>query len=275
MQENQIKALIKLISKEDDESNMALKRELASVIKTHPAKIKNILSSGCGAPVFLYEMIEDDSWDNLKKGFIAFANKINPDLEEGLYLISRFLNPTLPKVFIDRRLEELSALMRPAMINSADYYEAVSGMSVLLFKSLGFSTAAYGLRPGDIAFYSFLREKRGSALCIASLYYILGSRYGLEVNIVDVAGRVLVQFVPPGAGVFYVDPADSGKIIGEEECRMFAEVRGVEWDSEFTAPLSSRYIIRRFLANLVFVYNKQRDERRLRFLRSYLNILEN
>lgn len=273
MQENQIKALIKLISKEDDPA--ALKRELASVIKTHPAQIQNILKEDCSAPVFVYEMIEDDAWDNLKKGFISFANKINPDLEEGLYLISRFLNPTLPKVFIEKRLDELTAQLRPAMLNSADYYEAAAAIAILFFKKQGFSAATHNLRPQDIAFYSFLREKRGSALNIAALYYLLASRYGLEVNLVDVAGRILVQFAPQGEKMFYADPVDNGKLLTEEDCRNFAKVRAVAWDREFLAPLSSRYITRRFLANLVYVYNKQRYARRLKFLRTYLNILEN
>lgn len=274
MQENQIKALIKLISKEDGEANAGLKRELAQVIKDHPATIKNILDEGYSAPAFLYNMVEESAWDALRKGFISFSNKINPDLQEGLYLVSRFLNPTLPGVFIERRVEDLARMLRPAMLNCADYYEVAASMSILFFRTAGFSAAQNALRAQDVAFYSFLREKRGSALCIASLYQLLAQRYGIDANIIDLAGRVLVQFVPPTDKPFYVDPVDQGKIISEEDCRQFIAERGIEWEDDFILPASSRYVIRRFLSNLVFVYNKQRDERRLKFLRSYLSILE-
>lgn len=272
MKENQIKALIKLISSEEGDDAARLKGELASVIRAHPAKIKNILNEGPLPPAFLYNMVEEEAWDSLTGGVALFASKINPDLAEGLHLVSRFLNPTLPAVFIEKRIEELCALLRPRLLNCADYYEAAFHAGAVLFGEAGFSASSYNLRPQDIAFYSVLREKKGSPLALACIYQLALERLGIDCCIAEAAGRILLKMTPPNAAPFYIDPADNGKAISEEDCSRFINERGLGGDK--AAELSSRAVIKRFLANLVYVYNKSRDERRLKFLRGYLGLLD-
>ena len=72
----------------------------------------------------------------------------------------------------------------------------------------------------------------------------------------------------------FIDPLDNGKILTEDDCRRYIRARYIEWNDEFLAPLSSRAIVRRFIANMIYVLNKVRDERRLNYLRHYLDIIK-
>ena len=113
-------------------------------------------------------------------------------------------------------------------------------------------------------------------MCVACLYTMIGTRYGLDMNIVDLAGRILVHLQDlPSQQSFFIDPLYSGKILWHSDCRQYLSSRQITWNDAFTTPLSSRQIVRRFIANMIFVLNKIQDERRLAYLRTYLEIIKN
>lgn len=79
----------------------------------------------------------------------------------------------------------------------------------------------------------------------------------------------------PKKQILFIDPLDNGKILTEQDCKDYILAREIKWNDEFLSPLSSRTIIRRFIANMIYVLNKLRDERRLKYLRTYLEIIKN
>ncbi len=89
-------------------------------------------------------------------------------------------------------------------------------------------------------------------------------------------GRLLVHLRDNTYQVSYlVDPLDNGKMISEDMCRQYIHARGLEHEEELFTPLSSRLVVRRFIANMIYVLHKMRDERRLKYLRNYLEIIKN
>ena len=113
-------------------------------------------------------------------------------------------------------------------------------------------------------------------MCIACLYACIGQRYGIEMEVVDLAGRILLHVQDkPHNDTFAIDPLDNGKILSIDDCQSYLKARNLHWNTaEFTV-LSSRLIVRRFLANMIYLLNKIHDTRRLNYLRSYLEIIKN
>lgn len=278
-QENdRVKALIRLLQTESDAYGPVLKRELAAAIKADPVRVQSVILEEfkTAAPLPVVHTLEEICWEDLAAALARFAAKINPDLEEGLALLSKFTSPALSRKEVSVPLDTLARELRPALLNAKNHAEIAGILSHYFFRVKGFQTLPSNLDVKDISFARFLRKKRGSSLCAACLYIAIGQRYGLDVNLIDLAGRILVclRGLSDRESLF-IDPLDDGKLLTQEDCRQYIRARQIDWNDDFLSPLSSRLIIRRFIANMIYVLNKLRDERRLKYLREYLEIIKN
>lgn len=275
---DRVKALIKLLQTESDDYGPVLKRELAAAIKADPVRVQTALLEEfkTSAPLTVVHTLEEICWEDLASSLARFAAKINPDLEEGLTLISKFTSPSASRKDLDARLDEMARELRPALLNAKNHTEIAGILSHYFFSVREFQTLTVNLDVKDISFFRFLRKKRGSSLCAACLYVTIGQRYGLDVNLVDLAGRILVHLRGLSCREsLFIDPLDNGKLLSQEDCHNYIHARQIEWTDDFLSPLSSRLIVRRFISNMIYVLNKLRDERRLKFLREYLEIIKN
>ena len=274
----QLKALLKLIETESDEYTELLRPELAAAVKDNPARAHHALDSALNlsVPSKVRHTLEEICWDNLSEQMAAFAGKINPDLEEGLWILARFVSPAATRGEITHNLDNLAQQMRAALLNTTDLSGAAEVLSKYFFSSWRFVVLPANLDIKDISFGRFLVKRRGSSLCMACLYQTIAQRYGLECNLVDLAGRILVHLQAHSTEQnLFIDPLDKGKILSVQDCKDYILSREIKWNENFFAPLSSRTIIRRFIANMIYVLNKLRDERRLKYLRNYLEIIKN
>lgn len=270
-----IRALIRLLETESDDYGHILKPELARLIKSAPDKWRRVMEEDFASrpPRSVLQTLEEICWEDLASGLARFSGKINPDLEEGLWLLSKFVYPAVTRADIEKRLDQMARDLRPALLNVKTYAEAAAVFGQYFFHLRGFITLPANLDIKDISFARFLRGGKGSSLCVACLYVCIAQRFGMEANIVDLAGRVLVELKSPDGNILFCDPLDKGKTLGVQDCKDYIQDRQIEWKDEFLTPLTSRQTVRRFLANMIFVLNKVKDERRLKPLRSYLEII--
>lgn len=274
---SRLKALFKLLETETDQYGPLLKQALSSAIKANPDEVQRTLQEefATSAPRNVMRMLEEICWDDLAGALAAFNAKINPDLEEGLMLLAKFTSPTTERGDLNQPLDELARELRPALVNATDYPEIINTLGRFIFEMRGFTTLHTVTDVRDLSFPRFLSHKQGSCLTVACLYLCLGMRFGLEMDLVDMAGRLLIHMRDSQNQISYlIDPLDSGKMLTEETCRQYIRARGLENEDELFIPLSSRLIVRRFIANMIFILNKVHDERRLKYLRNYLEIIK-
>lgn len=272
-----LKALIKLLETESESYGPVLKSALADAIKQNPSQVQLVMEEEyqTSAPMSVLNTLEEICWEDLATALARFSAKINPDLEEGLALLSKFTSPTTARGDISAPLDKMAAELRPVLLNANTYAEIAAVLGHYFFHIQGFAALQTNTDIKDISFSRFLHKKRGSSLCVACLYACIGQRYGMDVSLVDLAGRVLVHMRDfARKESLFIDPLDNGKPLTREDCSRYIRSRHIEWSEEFLAPLSSRLIIRRFIANMIYVLNKVRDERRLKFLRNYLEIIK-
>ena len=273
-----LKALFKLLETETDQYGPLLKEALASAIRANPDEVQRTLQEefSTSAPRAVMHTLEEICWEDLSRALAVFSAKINPDVEEGLMLLAKFTSPTAARGDLAAPLDEMAATLRPTLVNAAEYPEIIQILSRFIFDIRGFKTVPVISDIKDLSFPRFLAHKQGSCLQMCSLYLCLGQRFGLEMDIVDLAGRLLIHLRDTNHNISYlIDPLDNGKLLTEENCRQYIRARGLEKETELFVPLSPRLIVRRFIANMIYVLNKLHDERRLRYLRNYLEITKN
>lgn len=278
MENGRLKALFKLLATESGTYQPVLRREISAALKEDPARVQTVLAEQFPetAPLSVLHTLEEIYWEELTSALMHFSSKINPDLEEGLLIISKFTNPAVSRADITAELDQIAHALRPALLNAIGYTEIARVLGHYFFQTLGFQTLPANADIKDISFAHFLQNRRGSGLCVACLYAVIGARYGLDISLIDLAGRILIHLQDDEQHQsLFIDPLDNGKILLEEDCRNYLDARQLAWNDEFLAPLSSRQVIRRLIANMIFVLNKTHDNRRLSYLRNYLEIVKN
>lgn len=277
-EKHQIKALIDLLGREKDGRCAALLRgELARLMKENPAALHDVIETDfrCAVPAALVSAMEEVCWEELAGHTRRFAEKINPDLEEALAVVTRFVNPAFGRAELTAELDALAARLRTPLARCVGPEQILDTMGRFFFRTQAFCVLPAARDVKEVSFGRFLQKKRGSALCLCCLYALCGQRFGLDAGVIDLAGRLLVRFNPPEGGApLFADPLAYGNLMTEEDCRAYIHLRNLQWSRAFAAPLSSRALLRRFLGNMIFILNKLRDERRVSYLRRYMDILK-
>ena len=276
MEDQRLKSLFKLLGSHADSYDHLIRREIAAAIKEDPQRVQTALEEEFPqqAPVHIIHTLEEIAWEELAHAFARFSAKINPDLEEGLALLAKFYIPATLRENITGPIDEIARALRHALLNAKDHAEMAQAMSRYFFNTLGIQILPANWDIQEISFVRFLQKHRGSGLCAACLYMLVGERYGLDINLIDLAGRILVHLQDEQQSQsLFIDPLDNGKILTLEDCQKHIDSRQLAWNDEFLTPLSSHQIVRRFIANMIFVLHKIHDERRLVYLRNYLEIL--
>ena len=274
---SRLRALIKLLQTEHGPYATLLKEELASAVRTAPEEVERVMTEekNTSAPQTVLQTLEEICWEELSEEFALFSAKINPNLEEGLALLSRFTAPTAALEDLTHKLDEHGEVLAPAV----EYVRQDARESVQLFNRYFFTLKSFAVLPTvndvrDLSFMRFLHTGKGSVLCMAGLYVCLAQRCGLDMQIIDLAGRILL-LVKDGANddSFIVDPLDNGKIVQTQDCKDYVLARALSWNNNLFTPLSSRAVIRRFIANMIYVLRKQHNDHPLPYLRRYMETL--
>lgn len=275
---SQIKALIDLLGRETGPEAALLKKELAHIMQNNPQALHSVIEQDfhSSLPAAFVGAMQEVYWEDLTKQISLFTGKINPELEEALTLVTRFVNPAITRQEISQHIDELARQLRPILANCTSAADIWNYLGQFFFHTQQYAVlpAAHDIK--EISFGRFLQKKQGAALCMCCLYTVCAKRFGLEAGVVDLAGRVLPTLQPQDASQpLFADPLENGRLLTLEDCKNYIFERNLEWNEAFVQPLSSRLILRRFFSHMIFILNKLRDERRLTFLRQYMDVLKN
>ena len=276
--DSEIKALISLIQEEEEDSADRLKNELASIIRLNPERVETIVTHEFSAntPQFLLDLLEETRWEALEKMFmrLAMPGSAEVNLEEGLFLLSKFAYPSISLMDVSAPLDAMAQDMGDAVDANVSLEKVIDVFQDVVFGKNGFAGHELNnFSPDNVYLYSVLKNRRGTPVTMAAVYMLLGKRLGIQVTGVDFPGHYLVAFKAKN-GALLVDPYNGGKIITEKECRDIVARRGMRWTPEFLRAADSARTISRAISNLIFIYNKLKDEKKNVYLKRYMELLQ-
>ena len=163
------------------------------------------------------------------------------------------------------RLDEIAkeARIRIGDVSLADSDEFIRRFNEYLFQELGFRGNETDYYDPKNSFLNDVLERRtGIPISLAAVYVEIARRVGAPVRGVGFPGHFLARWErPEGDSIVVVDPFH-GSIVGEKECReLLSRLSGgqVAFRPEMLAPLPTRGILARMLANLKGVWIKKAD----------------
>ena len=202
--------------------------------------------------------------------FRGFIQSLNYELETGVILLTRTVNPAFDLAAFSAQLDAFAARVRKLMPRSANRRAQCRVLNRVLFEE-------YGLR-GNAEEYTdprnsfpdeVLARRLGIPISLAVVYLLVAQRAGVELEPVGVPGHFLVGGYEP-EGPFFIDPFEGGRLLGPEE--VFARLRALQHTPQLAdlAPTPVREVLCRMCRNLVQHYMLAEEPARSRLFASFV-----
>ena len=204
---------------------------------------------------------------------LALAAQRVPDLEEGSFLLSRFVRPRLDPAPYRRWLDRVAEGVADDLPEDATVGESVRRLTTHLFQSLGFAgNESNYYDPDNSCLTRVIDTRRGIPVTLSVLYLLVAKRLKLPVYGVGAPGHFLLGYRDDGEPLF-MDAYRRGRLMDEREVRRMLVRNGYERRPEYLRPASPRDVLARMMRNLLSIYQKTGAEARAERLSELVEIV--
>lgn len=276
VQDNQIKAMLALLTDPDERTVDLVKQTLVSIgLDAVPSLLKAGEMADSKAREELRSILEEIRLNHLESRFHhwASAKDFEPDLEEGAFLLAEFRYPDLPIASYRKRLDEMAQVLGARLRRVSHPRSVIEQINQHLFEEEGFhgNTQNY-YEPDNSYLNRVLDRKTGIPISLSLIYLLVTQRLGLPVTGVGLPGHFILKYDSFDSSI-YLDAFNQGQILSREECVRFLLNSGYEIKEAYFASASHREIILRMMRNLVYIYTQFKDDHRADRLKRLIQIL--
>lgn len=274
--ENQIKALIRLLSDENDRIAKTISGKLIEIGDT---AVPLLLEAEIEQP----DMARRIEWildeirgnrleDNLR---VLVGGADDPiDLEKAAFLIARYAFPSLDEKVYTRKLDEMAREVRDRMGRRVSGEEAVKTLNRYLFAEQGFRGNTKNYYEADNSYLNRVIDRRtGIPISLSIVYLLVGRRLGLPLYGIGMPGHFLVKFESERYKIF-VDCFNAGALLTEKDCARFLMQAGYGFEEKYLQKSPTRSILIRTLKNLVAIYSKTDEPVKGSRLTRFMQVLD-
>jgi regulator of sirC expression with transglutaminase-like and TPR domain len=184
------------------------------------------------------------------------------DLEDGVWRFSLARYPDINVAAFRAQLDAWADRVRDSLGAGASGAETLLALNQVLFVELGFrgnSDDYYD--PANSYVNRVMDRRRGIPISLSAVYLFVGRRLGLPVAGVGMPGHFLCRYQTSREEI-YIDAFNGGKLLDRADCKRRIEALAVEHDDSHLAPVTSRRMLQRMIANLHLLHKekKQRAE---------------
>ncbi len=268
--------MFRLLQNEDEKTSVVLKKQLKNIMDAQPVSIQTMVSREF--PQFrstINSLLEESRWETIESDIKSLENEgENLNLENGLFLLSKFAYPQITETDISRPLDILAAEVRKILLPSDEPPNVIEKMNIVLFERQGFKGNRINYHdPDNSLLFGVIRRKLGTSVSLSSVYILLARRLDVPVSGVELPGYCLVRFKTL-SGRIYLDPFRKGRQLTAGDCRMLISRQNAMWDPAYLSSVSPRHMLVRTIANLITAYMRAGDNQRANFLKRYLTLFE-
>ncbi len=200
--------------------------------------------------------------------FVGPADRV-VDLEDGVFLLSRILDPEFDDAPYRDQLDAFAAEIassHPDRSDEAAVAEQFRRTLVDRGRLRGDREDYYDHQNSFV--HRVLDRRRGIPISLSAIYLFVARRAGLPLYGVGMPGHFVVQCGDSGKTI--IDPFSDGRRLTREECLRFLERGGFGANETFLRVTSDRRILIRMIANLVHSFRREENaEGEARFSRLF------
>lgn len=273
--EGQIKALIKLLSDENDRVAKTIEEKLVEI--GDPA-IPLLLEAEIEQPETAQRI--EGVLDEIRGGRLEEELRLliegpddQLDLERGVFLLARYAYPGLDVDSYTRKLDAMAGEVLDRMGTRVSGEETVKTLGRYLFTEQGFRGNTKNYYEPDNSYLNRVIDRRtGIPISLSVFYLLIGKRLSLPVFGIGMPGHFLVKFEAERYRIF-VDCFNAGALLTEKDCQRFLLQAGYGYEDKYLQHSPTRAILIRMLKNLVAVYDKMNEHVKRDRLTRFMGIL--
>jgi regulator of sirC expression with transglutaminase-like and TPR domain len=273
--DNQIRALIRLLSDEDDRIAKTISCKL---IEIGDSAIPLLIEAEIEQPDMgrrIEGILDEIRGGRLEEDFkhVGALPDDYIDLEKNALLIARYAYPSLDTDAYTQKLEEMATEVRERMGRRVSGEEAVKTLNRYLFSEQGFRGNTKNYYEADNSYLNRVIDRRmGIPISLSTIYLLIGRRLGLPLNGIGMPGHFLVKFESERYKIF-IDCFNAGALLSEKDCGRFLVQAGYGFEEKYLQRSSNRILLIRMLKNLIAIYSKLDDHVKAGRLNRFMQVL--
>lgn len=275
MPETQIRALIRLLSDDDQRVAQTIAGKLVEVGDRAVPMLREAEIEQPSMAERIRRVLDDIQGQRLEGEFHALSAATDEtlDLETGAFLIARFAYPELDARAYRRILDSMAAEICERLGRRVSGEETVKIVNRYLFIEQGFSGNTKQYYDVENSYLNKVLERRsGIPISLSAIYLLIGKRLRLPVFGVGMPGHFLVKYETTRYRIF-VDSFNGGALLTQRDCARFLEQAGYGFEERYLQKTPTRSILIRMLKNLVAIYNKMEQTSKSVRLTRFIEIL--
>jgi len=192
---------------------------------------------------------------------IRFIRSLQYDLETGLFLINRVVQPELQIEDLRAPLDRLGGRVNELTSPPASPWERCKIINRVLFHEQGFRGNIEDYEdPANSHFESVLRRRKGIPVSLSLLYILVAQRAGFDLDPIGLPGHFLVGCFHASLP-FYIDPFERGRFRSVTDLRLQLRESQSDEALQWLAPSPIGEVLCRVCRNLVHHYDLKGNAR--------------
>jgi len=226
----------------------------------------------------LKKIIHQITYESFQQEFISLLENgiyTMDDLEEGVFMLSRFDNPTIRTRQFKVMLDGMAAELEPRILRAGSLVDKMQIVLQFMYGQLGFEGCHSDyLNPRHSYLHHVIPNRIGIPLSLAMVLLFLARRLRLPFYGVNMPLHFLVKFETEGGKSLFIDPFNHGGILSREQCLLFLKKSGVKPSDAYFDRASEIEMLSRFMRNLINGYQQLKEEQLSNDLSKLLSLLE-
>jgi regulator of sirC expression with transglutaminase-like and TPR domain len=275
MPETQIRALIRLLSDDDQRVAQTIAGKLVEVGDRAVPMLREAEIEQPSMAERIRRVLDDIHGQRLEGEFHALSAATDDtlDLETGAFLIARFAYPELDIRAYRRILDSMAAEICERLGRRVSGEETVKIVNRYLFIEQGFSGNTKQYYDVENSYLNKVLERRsGIPISLSAIYLLIAKRLRLPVFGVGMPGHFLVKYETTRYRIF-IDSFNGGALLTQRDCARFLEQAGYGFEERYLQKTPTRSMLIRMIKNLVAIYNKMEQTGKSVRLTRFIEIL--
>lgn len=260
--ESQIRALIRLLSDEDDRIVRTISGKLIDIGSSAVPLLQEAEIEQPEMADRIASVLEEIRGGRIEDELLDLAAL--PDqaisLEVGAFLIARYAYPTLDVARYCDQLDRMAHEVRARIGQRASGEEAVNALNRYLFMEQGFKGNTKNYYEVENSYINCVMDRRiGIPISLSVIYLLIGQRLEFPLHGIGMPGHFLVKYESDRYKIF-IDCFNGGALLTERNCARFLTEAGYGFDDKYLQKSTVRAILSRMVKNLLAIYSNTKSK---------------
>ncbi len=223
------------------------------------------------------ELIHTLTFDGLQADFIDALEqgvKNRKDLESIIFLLSRFVNPTIDTKHYTKKLDHFAEMVAPGIRYKLDEKRKAKQLFKFIFEDLNFRGDQNDYHNPENCFLHQVIDRRvGLPISLSMVAMFVAQRLDLPVFGVNMPIHFMLTYIGDREE-YLIDPYDNGAVVTYDQCYFFLKKNNIEPKPEYFQVASDMDILIRTLRNLIHSYERKEQLEKIEDLKQLLSTIE-